>query len=152
MAKTHNLGFPRIGAQRELKFGVESYWKGQSSLTDLDSLARDLRNRHWQHQQKLDLVPVGDFAFYDQVLDTSVMVGAIPEIYGWKGGKVSLTTYFTMARGAHKGTHDHACAHGHHEHSSSQGAPAQEMKGSKAPKARNVKPWANGPGRQGLMN
>ena len=71
MTLTHNLGFPRIGAKRELKFALESYWKGQSSRDELKTLGAELRRRHWQDQAALDLVPVGDFAFYDQVLDMS---------------------------------------------------------------------------------
>ena len=75
MTLTHNLGFPRIGAKRELKFALESYWKGQSSRDELKTLGAELRRRHWQDQAALDLVPVGDFAFYDQVLDMSFTLG-----------------------------------------------------------------------------
>ena len=75
MAITHNLGFPRIGAQRELKFALESYWKGQSSRDELTALGARLRQRHWKNQAGLDLAPVGDFAFYDQVLDMSFTLG-----------------------------------------------------------------------------
>jgi 5-methyltetrahydropteroyltriglutamate--homocysteine methyltransferase len=80
MVTTHNLGFPRIGARRELKFALEGYWKGQSSRAELTQLGGQLRQRHWQQQAGLgiDLVPVGDFSFYDQVLDTSFMLGNIP--------------------------------------------------------------------------
>ena len=63
MTLTHNLGFPRIGARRELKFALESYWKGQSSLSELKALGGQLRQRHWINQANLDLVPVGDFAY-----------------------------------------------------------------------------------------
>src|ERR1700709_2499465 len=79
MAITHNLGFPRIGAKRELKFGLEKYWKGLSSRDELKALGAQLRQRHWQNQAGLDLVPVGDFSFYDQVLDASFLLGNIPE-------------------------------------------------------------------------
>ena len=72
MATTHNLGFPRIGAKRELKFALESYWKGESSLGELKALGAQLRQRHWAHQADLGLAAVGDFAFYDQVLDMSL--------------------------------------------------------------------------------
>ena len=75
MVKTHNLGFPRIGAKRELKFALESYWSGQTSRSELKELGARLRLRHWAAQGDLDLAPVGDFAFYDHVLDTSFMVG-----------------------------------------------------------------------------
>ena len=79
MVTTHNLGFPRIGAKRELKFALESYWKGQSSRDELKSLGAQLRQRHWINQANLDLVPVGDFAFYDQMLDMSFTLGNLPE-------------------------------------------------------------------------
>ena len=76
---THNLGFPRIGAKRELKFALEGYWSGKLSQDELEQTAAQLRQRHWQHQAKLDWVPVGDFSFYDQVLDMSFALGNIPE-------------------------------------------------------------------------
>ena len=79
MARIHNLGFPRIGARRELKFALESYWKGQSSREELTATAAALRQRHWAQQAGLDLVPVGDFSFYDQVLDMSFTLGNLPE-------------------------------------------------------------------------
>ncbi len=71
MATTHNLGFPRIGAKRELKFAQEAYWKGESSRDALIAVGAALRTRHWHDQAAFDLVPVGDFAFYDQILDMS---------------------------------------------------------------------------------
>lgn len=98
MVTTHNLGFPRIGAKRELKFALESYWKDQSSRDDLKALGTQLRQRHWQEQSGLDLVPVGDFAFYDQVLDMSFMLGNLPErARGFHGDP--LDNYFRVARG-----------------------------------------------------
>src|SRR6195952_3383905 len=98
MATTHNLGFPRIGAKRELKFALESYWKGQSSLGELKSSGAQLRQRHWNHQAALDLVPVGDFAFYDQMLDMSFTLGNLPErVRGFHGDP--LDNYFRVARG-----------------------------------------------------
>ena len=63
MTTIHNLGFPRIGARRELKFALESYWQGASSRDELTALGAQLRQRHWQDQAGLDLVPVGDFSF-----------------------------------------------------------------------------------------
>jgi len=98
----HNLGFPRIGAKRELKRALESYWKGDIDETALRDVGRDLRRRHWEIQRDagLDLIPVGDFSFYDQMLDTSAMVGAIPARYGFSGGNVDFPTYFAMARGS----------------------------------------------------
>src|SRR5687768_923794 len=79
MAITHNLGFPRIGSKRELKFAQENYWKGASSRDDLIGAGAQLRKRHWNHRAKLDCVPVGDFSFYDQVLDMSFLLGNVPE-------------------------------------------------------------------------
>ncbi len=102
MTIAHNLGFPRIGAKRELKKALESFWKGDSTEEQLVATGRDLRSRHWalQRDAGLDAVPVGDFSFYDQVLDTSAMVGAIPERYGAPAGNVDFATYFAMARGS----------------------------------------------------
>jgi 5-methyltetrahydropteroyltriglutamate--homocysteine methyltransferase len=98
MVTTHNFGFPRIGAKRELKFALESYWKGQSSRDDLKVFGAQLRQRHWQNQSHLDLVPVGDFAFYDQVLDMSFTLGNLPErVHGYSGDQ--LDNYFRVARG-----------------------------------------------------
>ncbi|MCD2451961.1 MAG: 5-methyltetrahydropteroyltriglutamate--homocysteine S-methyltransferase [Methylicorpusculum sp.] len=98
MTKIHNLGFPRIGAKRELKFALESYWQGQSSRDDLKTLGQQLRQRHWQLQAGLDWVPVGDFAFYDQVLDMSFTLGNLPERVQHFHGD-ALDNYFRVARG-----------------------------------------------------
>ena len=113
MTTIHNLGFPRIGAQRELKFALESYWKGESSPEALKTLGAQLRQRHWTAQQGIDLVPVGDFSFYDQVLDMSFTLGNLPErVRGFHGDV--LDNYFRVARG--RSTHsadDHsACCGG----------------------------------------
>ncbi|AKM32250.1 5-methyltetrahydropteroyltriglutamate--homocysteine S-methyltransferase [Pandoraea faecigallinarum] len=111
MAKTHNLGFPRIGAKRELKFGQEAYWKGQSSRDALKALGASLRLRHWQDQAALDLTPVGDFSFYDQVLDMSFTLGNLPARVKDFHGDV-LDNYFRVARGrsaAHADTHAECC-------------------------------------------
>lgn len=98
MVSTHNLGFPRIGAKRELKFALESYWKGQSTRDTLKALGKDLRQRHWSLQSALDLSPVGDFSFYDQVLDMSFTLGHLPErVSGFHGDQ--LDNYFRVARG-----------------------------------------------------
>ncbi|MEW5904106.1 MAG: 5-methyltetrahydropteroyltriglutamate--homocysteine S-methyltransferase [Pseudomonadota bacterium] len=108
MVTTHNLGFPRIGAKRELKFALESYWKGQSSRDELKALGAQLRQRHWQEQSGLDRVPVGDFAFYDQVLDMSFTLGNLPErARGFHGD--TLDNYFRVARGrSAQGAEEHA--------------------------------------------
>ena len=98
MTTIHNLGFPRIGAKRELKFALESYWKGESSRDALKDLGAQLRKRHWNNQVGLDLVPVGDFAFYDQMLDMSFTLGNLPErVRGFHGD--ALDNYFRVARG-----------------------------------------------------
>lgn len=98
MAITHNLGFPRIGAKRELKFALESYWKGQSTREALRAVGSRLRQQHWQDQGALDLIPVGDFSFYDQVLDMSFTLGNLPErVRAFHGD--ALDNYFRIARG-----------------------------------------------------
>jgi len=98
MVSTHNLGFPRIGAKRELKFALESYWKGQSTRDELKALGQELRQRHWSLQSALDLTPVGDFSFYDQVLDMSFTLGNLPERVSVFHGE-QLDNYFRVARG-----------------------------------------------------
>lgn len=101
MTIAHNLGFPRIGAQRELKRAVEAYWAGQLDRTGLERTGRELRARHWAVQAGagLDLLPVGDFSWYDQVLDMSALLGVVPPRFGWLDDTVDLDTYFRMARG-----------------------------------------------------
>ncbi len=98
---THSLGFPRIGVKRELKKTIESYWKGELSKEKLFLAAKDLRKRHWELQKEngIDLVPVGDFSLYDQMLDMTKALGAVPGRFGFKGGKINVKTYFDMARG-----------------------------------------------------
>jgi 5-methyltetrahydropteroyltriglutamate--homocysteine methyltransferase len=98
MTIIHNLGFPRIGAKRELKFALEAYWKGETSREVLKELGAQLRERHWKCQAGLDFVPVGDFAFYDQVLDMSFTLGNLPERVRGLHGDV-LDNYFRVARG-----------------------------------------------------
>ncbi|KHK54406.1 5-methyltetrahydropteroyltriglutamate--homocysteine methyltransferase [Ralstonia sp. A12] len=111
MTTVHNLGFPRIGAKRELKFALESYWKGESSRDALKGLGAQLRQRHWQNQQGLDLVPVGDFAFYDQVLDMSFTLGNLPErVRDFHGD--ALDNYFRVARGRSAQSAEHAACCG----------------------------------------
>ncbi|MGH8493874.1 MAG: 5-methyltetrahydropteroyltriglutamate--homocysteine S-methyltransferase [Moraxellaceae bacterium] len=99
--KAHILGFPRIGADRELKKAVEAYWGGKSDLATLEHKGAELRARHWGQQADagLDYVTVGDFAFYDQVLATSALVGAVPARFGTFDGDIDLNTQFRMARG-----------------------------------------------------
>lgn len=101
---THTLGFPRIGVKRELKRAIESYWKGKVSEEELRGIAKDLRKRHWQLQKEngIDLVPVGDFSLYDQILDMTATLGAVPERFGFENNTVDIKTYFDMARGKGK--------------------------------------------------
>lgn len=105
MTVSHILGYPRIGAQRELKKATEAYWKGDLTRNELESTGRELRLRHWKAQQEagLDFVSVGDFAFYDQVLNVSVTLGAVPARFNAQhevaGGNIDLDTSFRMARG-----------------------------------------------------
>ncbi|AOJ16492.1 5-methyltetrahydropteroyltriglutamate--homocysteine S-methyltransferase [Burkholderia vietnamiensis] len=109
MVKTHNLGFPRIGAQRELKFGLERYWNGDATRDELTALGAALRRRHWSDQRDLDLAPLGDFAFYDHVLDMSFTLGNLPKrVQDFHGD--ALDNYFRVARGR--------SAHSAHEHAS----------------------------------
>ena len=123
MALAHNLGFPRIGADRELKKALEAYWKGDIDQAALQTVGRELRAKHWQLQKDagIDLVPVGDFAWYDQVLTHSLTFGAIPERFANtrdNNGRPTLDTLFGMARGA-----SHSCCGAEH----SQGQYAQEL-------------------------
>lgn len=98
MAFTHNLGFPRIGPKRELKFALEAYWSGKSSSDQLKQTGAELRRRNRQIQQDLDRIPIGDFSFYDQVLDMSFTLGHLPErARGFQGDP--LDNYFRVARG-----------------------------------------------------
>jgi 5-methyltetrahydropteroyltriglutamate--homocysteine methyltransferase len=118
------LGFPRIGRHRELKFALEGYWSGKIAESDLLETAARLRAENWalQRDRGITKIPSNDFSLYDHVLDTAVMVGAIPAVYGWKGGAVPLSVYFAMARGS-EGDSNAGCGHAHHGH----GVPALEM-------------------------
>ncbi len=100
MTLIHNLGFPRIGPRRELKHALEAFWRGGIDEGALRAAGAGLRRQNWQaqHEAGVDLVPVGDFAWYDHVLTTSVMLGNVPKRFG--GGHAGLRTYFAMARGA----------------------------------------------------
>ena len=106
------LGFPRIGLRRELKFALESYWSGKSSLAMLQTAASGLRVAGWARQKALgaDILPSNDFSLYDHVLDTSALIGAVPARYDWSGDTVGADTYFAMARGAQGPS---ACGHNH---------------------------------------
>ena len=105
MLKTNNLGYPRIGALRELKKANEAYWAKKISQEELLQAGRTIREGNWKTQQDagIDLIPSNDFSFYDQVLDLTLTVGAIPARY--KGfalegaSSYNLDLYFAMARG-----------------------------------------------------
>ncbi|MBW0295432.1 5-methyltetrahydropteroyltriglutamate--homocysteine S-methyltransferase [Shewanella xiamenensis] len=96
----NSLGFPRIGRRRELKFALEKYWRGESTQAELHEVARELRRTHWQWQVAagIEQVPVGDFAFYDQVLTLSATLNAIPDRHRGEGA-IDLDTLFRVARG-----------------------------------------------------
>lgn len=95
----HTLGFPRVGLKRELKKAQESYWAGNSTQEELLNVGRELRARHWQQQAGVDLVPVGDFAWYDHVLTTSLLLGNVPERHQNADGSIDLDTLFRIGRG-----------------------------------------------------
>ena len=118
------LGVPRIGRHRELKYALEAYWSGKSTADELLGVARSLRAANWKEQVERGIVkiPSNDFSLYDHVLDTAVMVGAIPARYGWTAGDVPLDTYFAMACGS-QGEEAAACGHSGHGH----GVTALEM-------------------------
>ncbi len=105
MALTHNLGYPRIGEQRELKRATEAFWKGQISEAELQKTGVDIRRTNWLKQKDagIDLIPVNDFSFYDQTLDMSCLLGNVPPRFQWKGGQTDINTVFTIARGTQGG-------------------------------------------------
>ncbi len=100
MALAHVLGVPRIGPNRELKFAQESFWRGEIDETSLKAVASGIRQANWQRQHAagLDFVTVGDFAFYDQMLNHIALLGCAPARFGF-GDKISLSEYFQLARG-----------------------------------------------------
>ncbi|MDP6349211.1 MAG: 5-methyltetrahydropteroyltriglutamate--homocysteine S-methyltransferase [Chloroflexota bacterium] len=108
MVVATNLGYPRIGPRRELKRALERYWSGKIAASDLLDAAAAIRRDNWATQSAAGLssVPSNDFSLYDQILDTTAMLGAVPKRYGWSGETVDLTTYFAMARGHQEGDVD----------------------------------------------
>ena len=98
--KTSNIGYPRVGSLRELKFTTEKYFRGEISVEELQNTAKEIRKTQWTLQKNtgLDFIPSNDFSFYDMTLDTAVLFNIIPERYT-KLGLSALDTYFAMARG-----------------------------------------------------
>lgn len=94
------IGFPRIGQNRELKKALEAFWAGKCSQSELENVAKDLRQKHWEAQKHLDYVCVNDFSYYDNVLDLAYALGAKPARFRDLSG---LEGYFAMARGHAKG-------------------------------------------------
>jgi len=105
---TQNLGYPRIGSQRQLKKACEQYWAGKIDLKELNKVARSIKEQNWQTQLDagIDLIPCNDFSYYDQVLDTSLLLGVIPKRYSPVLSQVKanceIDLYFAMARGYQK--------------------------------------------------
>ncbi|XP_013630211.1 PREDICTED: 5-methyltetrahydropteroyltriglutamate--homocysteine methyltransferase 3, chloroplastic-like [Brassica oleracea var. oleracea] len=98
---SHIVGYPRIGPKRELKFALESFWDGKTGVDDLQTVAANLRNSIWKHMADAGIkyIPSNTFSYYDQMLDTTAMLGAVPSRYGWKNGEIGFDVYFSMARG-----------------------------------------------------
>jgi len=114
---THNLGFPRIGSNRELKNATEKYWQGKITKEELFQAGAQIRKDNWETQKRkgIDLIPSNDFSFYDQMLDMVALVGAVPPRFDWPspasasaaGALVDLDTYFAMARGLQEKNSSH---------------------------------------------
>ncbi|XP_058086671.1 5-methyltetrahydropteroyltriglutamate--homocysteine methyltransferase 2-like [Magnolia sinica] len=98
---SHVVGYPRMGPKRELKFALESFWDGKSTAEELQKVAKDLRISIWKQMADAGtkFIPSNTFSYYDQVLDTTAMLGAVPPRYGWAGGEIGFDVYFSMARG-----------------------------------------------------
>ncbi|HUP95467.1 MAG TPA: 5-methyltetrahydropteroyltriglutamate--homocysteine S-methyltransferase [Burkholderiales bacterium] len=101
MARTHILGFPRIGFERELKFALEAFWRGDTDETPLRETGRALRTRHCELQRTagLDQIAAGDFAFYDTMLSQTALLGAVPARFAFDAKALTLAQYFELARG-----------------------------------------------------
>jgi 5-methyltetrahydropteroyltriglutamate--homocysteine methyltransferase len=109
---THLLGFPRMGGQRELKFSLEKYWRGETSLATLETTGKTLRQAHWALQKAagMDYVSVGDFAFYDHVANHIQLLGCEPHRFEFSGTEAEADRYFTMARGVAGESSSSCCA------------------------------------------
>ncbi len=101
MARTHTLGYPRIGAHRELKFALEAYWRHEADEAHLRRVAGELKRERWQAQRDAGLASItaGDFAFYDPMLSQCVLLGALPQRFGFDAGRLTLAQHFELARG-----------------------------------------------------
>lgn len=126
--KTHNLGYPRIGDKRQLKFALESYWKGEQSFSDLEKVAQEIRYQNYQTQiaAGIQLLPVNDFAYYDQVLNMSTLLGVIPTRFRQK--EYDIEVAFRMARGRAPSDDQHSCCGGNHQKTESKADFAGAMK------------------------
>lgn len=127
---THTLGFPRMGAQRALKFALESFWRGDSTEAELQATAAQLRQLHWQAQADagLGFVTVGDFALYDHVANHIQLLGCEPARFGFDAHTPELTRYFAMARGVSAPAENHpGCSAGCNAKHTTAGQPALEM-------------------------
>jgi 5-methyltetrahydropteroyltriglutamate--homocysteine methyltransferase len=124
----HNLGYPRIGDKRELKFALEAYWKGDKTQAELDAVAAEIRYQNIQTQiaAGIELIPLNDFAYYDQVLNMSTLLGVIPQRF--RQSNYELDVAFRMARGRAP-SDDQVCCAGHgHEQAKSKAGYAGAMK------------------------
>jgi 5-methyltetrahydropteroyltriglutamate--homocysteine methyltransferase len=107
MNKSTIVGYPRIGVNRELKFAVESYFKGNIDSNELFSTGKKLRDEYWSKQKEsgLDIIPSNDFSYYDNMLDMAFLLNIIPQKYK-DLGLSPLDTYFAMARGYQNNSKD----------------------------------------------
>jgi 5-methyltetrahydropteroyltriglutamate--homocysteine methyltransferase len=135
--KIHNLGYPRIGDKRQLKFALESYWSGKSALNDLESTAREIRYQNFQTQLNagVELLPVNDFAYYDQMLNMSTLLGVIPPRF--KQDAYDVEVAFRMARGRAPSDDGHHCCSAHNN----AGNDHAKNPTSKADYACDMKKW-----------
>jgi len=107
MAKSSILGYPRIGEDREWKKALEAFWAGKIEEAELNSRLKEIRLNHLKKQRDkgIDLIPVNDFSYYDQVLDTATMFGIVPKRFAYAGsGPVPLSVYYGIARGTKDAT------------------------------------------------
>ena len=98
MSKNYIVGFPRIGEQRELKKALEAFWSGKTAFSEVETVALDLKARHWNYQKEagIDFISSNDFSLYDNMLDTAILLGAVPKRFR---GLTDEALYFSMARG-----------------------------------------------------